>query len=43
VLSFDDDADATTPRLDVNGDGVADFTLLINGDATTASSSAWLL
>ncbi len=43
VLSFDDDADVTTLQLDVNGDGVADFTLLINGDATTASSSAWLL
>jgi Ca2+-binding RTX toxin-like protein len=43
VLSFDDDADVTTLSLDVNGDGAADFTLLISGDATTASSSAWLL
>jgi serralysin len=41
VLSFDAAANATTLRLDVNGDGVSDFDLLINGQVS--STDGWAL
>lgn len=47
MATFDALAGVTTLRLDVDGDGAADFALLINGDARPVSLSdpgaAWLL
>lgn len=37
VLSFDAGANTSTLRLDVNGDGAADFELLISGNAGDGS------
>jgi serralysin len=41
VLSFDSGANVTTLRLDVNGDGVSDFDLLINGQV--GAGDGWVL
>ena len=41
VLSYDAGANATTLRLDVNGDGVSDFDLLINGQV--GAGDGWVL
>ena len=41
TLNFDSGADVTTLQLDVNGDGVADFALLISG--SVGSGAGWLL
>jgi hypothetical protein len=41
VLSYDAGANATTLRLDVDGDGASDFDLLINGQVSSADG--WVL
>lgn len=43
TLTWDQQSNVTTLLLDVNGDALADFTLLINGDMTQAPASTWLL
>lgn len=41
TLAYDSGANVTTLQLDVNGDGVADFALMINGSVGT--SAGWVL
>ncbi|RZJ79662.1 MAG: hypothetical protein EON88_32775, partial [Brevundimonas sp.] len=41
LLSFDVGSNRTTVSLDVNGDGVADFALLLDGHTTT--TAGWVL
>jgi Ca2+-binding RTX toxin-like protein len=43
VLSYDVATATTTLSLDQNGDGVADFALLIAGQVTMADAGTWLL
>jgi hypothetical protein len=41
ILAFDAATNTTLFRADVNGDGAADFELLVNGNAS--AGSGWIL